>query len=46
VTDFVIGEALHKTKEEVKAMPNSEIVEWLAFFTYRKAKLEQERQDG
>jgi len=40
VTDFVLGEALHKSLGEVRALPSAEIVEWLAFFAYRKAMQE------
>jgi hypothetical protein len=39
-TDFLIGEALGKTVGEVRAMPNAEVVEWVAFWVYRKAMAE------
>jgi hypothetical protein len=42
-TDFVLGEALGKSLGEVRVMPNAEIVEWLAFFAYRRAMQEVER---
>ena len=40
VTDIVLGEALHRSLGEVRALPNAEIVEWLAFFAYRRAMQE------
>ena len=43
VTDFVLGEALHLSLAEVRALPNAEIVEWLAFFAYRRAMQEVEQ---
>ena len=42
VTDFVLGEALHMSLGEVRAMPSAEVVEWLAFFAYRRAMAELE----
>ena len=42
VTDFVLGELLHKGLGEVRAMPNAEVVEWIAFLAYRRAVLEVE----
>ncbi len=41
--DFVLGEALHKSLGEVRAMPNAEVVEWMAFFAYRRAREEVEK---
>lgn len=38
--DFVLAERLHKTLGEVRAMPNSEIVVWRAWDTYRNAMRE------
>lgn len=35
--DFVLAEALGKSLGEVRGMPNSEIVEWRAFYKYRNA---------
>jgi hypothetical protein len=43
VTDFVLGEALHKSLGEVRALPNAEVVEWMAFWAYRRALEEAER---
>lgn len=43
MTDFVLAEALHKSLGEIRAMPNSEHVEWLAFFAVRKAQQEAEQ---
>ena len=40
--DFVVGEALGKSLGEVRALPNAELVEWLAFFAYRRAVAEVE----
>jgi hypothetical protein len=40
VTDFVLGEALHKSLGEVRALSSAEVVEWLAFWAYRKAMQE------
>ncbi len=40
VTDFVLGEALHKSLGEIGALPSAEVVEWLAFFAYRRAMAE------
>jgi hypothetical protein len=42
VTDFLLGEALGKSLEEVRALGNAEVVEWLAFFAYRRALAEVE----
>ena len=42
MADFVVGEALGKSLEEVRALPNAEVVEWLAFFAYRRAVAEVE----
>lgn len=38
--DFVLGEALGKSLEEVRALSNAEVVEWHAFFAYRRARAE------
>ena len=40
VTDFVLGEALRMPLWAVRALPNAEVVEWLAFWAYRKAMQE------
>lgn len=42
MADFVVGEALGKSLEEVRALANAEVVEWLAFFAYRRALAEVE----
>ena len=42
MADFVVGEALGKSLGEVRALPNAEVVEWLAFFAYRRALAEVE----
>lgn len=43
VADFVLGELLHKSLGEIRALPNAEVVEWLAFLAYRRALQEAER---
>jgi hypothetical protein len=43
VSDFVLGEALGKSLGEIRALPSAEVVEWLAFFAYRRALAEVER---
>ena len=42
MTDFVLGEVLRKSLAEVRALGNAEVVEWLAFFAYRRALAEVE----
>ena len=42
MTDFLLGEALGKSIAEVRALGNAEVVEWLAFFAYRRALAEVE----
>ena len=41
--DFVVGELLHRSVEEVRALGNAEVVEWMAFLAYRRALQEAER---
>jgi hypothetical protein len=43
VTDFVLGELLGKSLGEIRALPNAEVVEWLAFLAYRRALAEVEQ---
>ncbi len=43
VSDFVLGEALGKSLGEIQALPSAEVVEWLAFFSYRRAMAEVEQ---
>jgi hypothetical protein len=43
VTDFVLGELLGRSLGEVRALPNAEVVEWLAFLAYRRALAEVEQ---
>lgn len=38
--DFVLAEALGKSIAEVRALDNAEVVEWHAFFAYRRAVAE------
>jgi len=40
VTDFVLAEMLGKSLGEVRALPNAEVVEWMAFLAYRRALAE------
>ncbi len=42
MTDFVLGELLGKSLAEVRALPNAEVVEWMAFLAYRRAVAEAE----
>ena len=46
MTDFVLGELLGKSLAEVRALPNAELVEWMAFLAYRRAVAEVERGAG
>ena len=41
--DYVLAESLGKHLHEIRALPNSEVVEWRAFFTYRQAMEEIQR---
>lgn len=34
--DFILAEALGKSLGEIRALPNAEIVQWRAFFHWRK----------
>ena len=40
MTDFVLAEMLGKSLGEVRALPNAEVVEWMAFLAYRRALAE------
>ena len=42
MTDFVLAEMLGKSLGEVRALPNAEVVEWMAFLAYRRAMAEIE----
>lgn len=42
MSDFVLAELLGKSLGEVRAMPNAEVVEWMAFLAYRRAVQEVE----
>lgn len=42
MADFVLGELLGKSLGEVRAFPNAEVVEWMAFLAYRRAMQEVE----
>jgi len=44
VTDFVLAEMLGKSLGEVRALPNAEVVEWMAFLAYRRALAEVEQR--
>ena len=46
MADFVLGELLGKSLGEVRALPNAEVVEWMAFLAYRRAMAELERNGG
>ena len=43
MADFELGELLHKSLAEIRALSSAEVVEWFAFFAYRKAQAEVER---
>jgi hypothetical protein len=43
VADFVLAELLGKSLGEVRALPNAEVVEWMAFLAYRRAVAEVEQ---
>ena len=43
MTDFVLAEMLGKSLGEVRALPNAEVVEWMAFLAYRRALAEIEQ---
>jgi hypothetical protein len=38
--DFDLAESLGKTLGEVRSLPNSEVVQWRAFYRYRQAMSE------
>lgn len=40
--DFILAEALGMSLGQVRALPNSEIVEWSAFYKWRHAMQELE----
>ena len=40
MTDFVLAEMLGKSLGEVRALPNAEVVEWMAYLAYRRALAE------
>ena len=46
MADFVLAVLLGKTLGEVRALPNAEVVEWLAFLAYRRAMAEVEGHAG
>ncbi len=46
MSDFVLAELLGKSLGEVRALPNAEVVEWMAFLAYRRAVAELERHAG
>lgn len=43
---FVLALDLGRTLEEMAAMPRREYLAWQAFYTYRKAMVDFERQKG
>ena len=43
MTDFVLAEMLGKSLGEVRALPNAEVVEWMAYLAYRRAQAEIDR---
>ena len=43
MADFVLAELLGKSLGEIRALPNAEVVEWMAFLAYRRAMAELER---
>ncbi len=42
MSDFVLAELLGRSLGEVRALPNAEVVEWMAFLAYRRAVAELE----
>ncbi len=46
--DFMLAEALHLTLWQVRRLPNSEVLEWKAFYKWRHemAELQRQRQGG
>ena len=46
MADFVLAELLGKSLGEIRALPNAEVVEWMAFLAYRRAVAELERNAG
>lgn len=44
--DFVLAQDLKLTLGQVRALPNSEVVEWRAFYEYRAAMMEHEGAQG
>ena len=46
MADVVLAELLGKSLGEVRALPNAEVIEWMAFLAYRRAMAELERNAG
>lgn len=44
VLDFLVAETTGRTLAEVRALPQAEVTEWKAFYTYRAA-MEQFHRD-
>lgn len=44
--DFLVAEALGRTLEEVRALPQYEMTEWKAFYTYRAAMTDYARDNA
>lgn len=46
--DFVLAEALGKSLQEIRDMPNTDYLQWQAFYVYRNAqqKLNRNNNDG
>lgn len=45
VLDFILAEKLGMSLGQVRALPNSELVEWAAFETWRGAMADFRRQE-
>lgn len=44
--DFTLAQDLSRTLGEVRAMPNSEVVEWRAYYRYHTAMDDLARRSG
>lgn len=42
--DFILAESLHMTVQQVREMSNLEHTEWRAFYVYRNAMVEFEKE--
>ena len=46
VLDYLVAEALGKTLGEVRALPQAELTEWKAFYTYRAAMADFKQREA